>query len=256
MRILILGGTTEASQLAAALADCAGLEATLSYAGRTTQPAAQPIPVRVGGFGGVEGLADYLRDNAIDLLIDATHPFAARISTNAAAAASISGTDIIAFTRKPWTPVDGDDWIEVADNAAALAAIGPEPKRVFLTIGRLGIGDFRHGPRHRYLIRAIDPPPADDLPEHHCILLGRGPFPFELELDLMNEHMIEVLVTKNSGGAPTYTKIEAARERGIPVIMVTPPARPDVRQVHTLGACLDAIAAHGSTLSIGTDRRV
>jgi len=256
MRILILGGTTEASRLAAALAGRADIAAVLSYAGRTREPAAQPIPVRVGGFGGAEGLARYLADETIDLIVDATHPFAERISANAATAAAATGTVIVAFTRPPWQRQPGDDWFEVADNAAALAALGPAPRRVFLTIGRLGIGDFRVGPPHHYLIRAIDPPPADDLPADHRLVLARGTFGRDEEIALMRAHAIDVLVTKNSGGEATYAKIAAARELGLPVVLVRPPARPDVPEVHTLAACLDAIAAHGSTLSTGTERRV
>jgi precorrin-6A/cobalt-precorrin-6A reductase len=256
MRILILGGTTEASRLAAALANRPGIEVTLSYAGRTKEPATQPVPVRVGGFGGVAGLATYLRDHAIDLLIDATHPFAAQISANAAEAAGATRTDIIAFTRPPWVQTNGDTWITVADNAEALMAIGSSPQRVFLTIGRLGVGDFRTGPHHHYVIRTIDPPPAEDLPKHHRLILARGTFTVDDEIALMRDADIDVLVTKNSGGEATYAKIAAARELGLPVVMVTPPARPDVRQVHTLEACLETIGAHASASPIGTDRRV
>jgi precorrin-6A/cobalt-precorrin-6A reductase len=256
MRILILGGTTEASRLAASLAGRADIDAILSYAGRTTELKAQPIPVRVGGFGGAEGLSAYLRAERIDLVIDATHPFAARISANAAEAARGTGVPLVVHTRAPWSQETGDDWTQVADNAAALTALGSTPKRVFLTIGRLGIGDFKTGVPHDYLIRAIDPPPPDDLPANHRLILARGTFTLDEEVALMREAAIEVLVTKNSGGEATYAKIAAARVLALPVVLVTPPARADVAVVHTLEACLAAIADHGSTASIGTERRV
>jgi precorrin-6A/cobalt-precorrin-6A reductase len=264
MRILILGGTLQASRLAAALAERTDIDAILSYAGRTSDPRPQPIPSRIGGFGGVSGLSQYLRETEIDLLIDATHPFAARISANAFAASIGTGVPLVCFARPPWTPGAGDDWIEVADNAAVLAALGAAPRRVFLTIGRLGVADFKHGVAHHYLIRTIDPPPADDLPPDHRLILARGDFSLDDEIALMREADIDVLVTKNSGGSATYAKIAAARSLHLPVVMVTPPARPDVPTVHSLEACLEAIErhmsadprAHGSTASIGTDRRV
>ncbi len=244
MRILILGGTTEASRLARALAGRTDLAPVLSYAGRTDAPAPQPIPTRVGGLGGVDGLANYLEAEAVDLVIDATHPFAARISANAVAACARTGTPIVAFVRAPWAPVDGDRWIEVADNAAAVAALGEAPRRVLLTIGRLGVGDFRVAPQHHYVIRTIDAPGPEDLPPDHRLLLARGPFSRDDEAALMRTEAIDVVVTKNSGGDGTYAKIEAARDLGLPVIVVTPPMRPDVAVVHDLAACLAAIEAH------------
>jgi precorrin-6A/cobalt-precorrin-6A reductase len=256
MRILILGGTTEASELAVALSCRADIAATLSYAGRTNTLKSQPIPVRVGGFGGIDGLCRYLRDERIDLLVDATHPFAERISANAAAAAAATATPVLAFSRAAWSRVTGDSWIEVADNEAALTALGASPKRVFLTIGRLGIADFRSGAPHWYLIRAIDPPPPEDLPARHQLLLARGTFSVDNETALMRTHAIDALVTKNSGGEATYAKIAAARALQIPVVMVTPPVIGDVPVVHSLAECLEWIEAHHSTASVGTERRV
>lgn len=244
MRLLILGGTTEATRLAARLADRRDLTATLSYAGRTEVPAGQPIPVRIGGFGGAEGLARYLEENAIDLLIDATHPFAARISENAANAARTTNTPILVLTRKPWTRQDGDRWIEVANNVEAVTALGEPPRRVFLTIGRLGVGDFRTAPQHHYLIRTIDAPAPADMPPDHRLILARGTFAFDDEVALMRAEQIDLLVTKNSGGDATYAKISAARALRIPVIMVTPPRRPDVPEVYTVDDCMRAIEAH------------
>lgn len=238
MRILVLGGTTEASRLAKALSTRPDLEATLSLAGRTEAPAAQPIPTRIGGFGGVEGLAAYLRDHAIDVLVDATHPFAAQISRNAAEAARSMGTPIVAFVRPAWGREPGDDWIEVGDLDAAARAIGSGPRRVLLTTGRLGLASFEEAPQHHYVIRTIDHP--GDLPglPDHDLLLDRGPFDLEAERALMLRERVEVVVTKNSGGSATYPKIVAARELGLPVIVVQPPMRPGVPQVHDVEAVL------------------
>lgn len=245
MRVLVLGGTTEASRLAKALATRPDLDATLSLAGRTEAPASQPIPTRIGGFGGVEGLAAYLRDEAVDVLVDATHPFAARISKNAAEAVGLTGTPIVAFVRPAWAPEAGDRWIEVADLDAAARAIGDRPRRVLLTTGRLGLAAFEATPQHRYLIRTIDHP--GDLPglPDHALLLDRGPFDLAAERELMVRERIEVVVTKNSGGAATHPKMVAARELGLPVVVVRPPARPGVVEVHDVAAVLDFIAEVG-----------
>lgn len=244
MRVLVLGGTTEASRLAQALAGRRDIAATLSLAGRTADPAAQPIPTRIGGFGGVEGLADYLRDERIDVLIDATHPFAAQISRNAAEAAARTRAPLVAYTRAPWTPVAGDRWIEVDDLDAAARAIGETPQRVLLTVGRLGLGAFAAAPQHDYLVRTIDDPgPLAELPRHR-VILERGPFDEASEAELMRREAVAVVVTKNSGGAATYGKIAAARALGLPVVIVRPPARPDVPIVHELDAVMAFIEAH------------
>lgn len=236
MRILVLGGTTEASRLAKALAERPEIAATLSLAGRTADPAAQPIPTRIGGFGGVEGLAAYLRDHAIEALVDATHPFAARISRNAAEAARATGTPIVAFVRSAWTRERGDDWREVETLDAAASAIGEAPRRVLLTSGRLGLESFTVAPQHHYVIRTIDPPEPDVLARlpDHVLLFDRGPFDLAAERALMERERIEVVVTKNSGGAATRPKIVAARELGLPVVIQQPPTRPDVPRVHDL----------------------
>ncbi|MER2606240.1 MAG: cobalt-precorrin-6A reductase [Siculibacillus sp.] len=236
MRILVLGGTTEASRLAKALAERGDIDATLSLAGRTEAPAAQPIATRVGGFGGVEGLAAYLREHRIDAVVDATHPFAARISRNAAEAARATGTPIVAFVRPPWGRAPGDDWREVATLEEAALAIGEAPRRVLLTTGRLGLASFEVAPQHHYLIRTIDHPGAlPGLPDH-ALLLDRGPFDLAAERALMARERVEVVVTKNSGGAATHPKIVAARELGLPVVIQQPPLRPDVAQVHDVAA--------------------
>lgn len=246
MRILVLGGTTEASRLAKALATRPDIAATLSLAGRTEAPAAQPIPTRVGGFGGAEGLAAYLRDHGIAALVDATHPFAAQISRNAAEAARAAGVPIVALVRPAWARAPGDDWREVETLEDAALAIGAAPKRVLLTTGRLGLASFAAAAQHHYVIRTIDPPEAEVLARlpDHVMLYDRGPFDLAAERDLMLRERIEVVVTKNSGGAATYPKIVAARELGLPVVIQQPPARPDVAQVHDVAgvfAFLDAV---------------
>lgn len=244
MRILVLGGTTEASRLAKALADRPDVEATLSLAGRTEAPAAQPIPTRIGGFGGVDGLAAFLREHRIEALVDATHPFAAQMSRNAAEAAAATGTPIVAFVRPPWRREPGDDWREVATLEEAALAIGETPRRVLLTTGRLGLASFEGAPQHHYVIRTIDHP--GDLPglPDHTLLLERGPFDLAAEIALMERERIEVVVTKNSGGAATYPKIVAARRLGLPVVIRQPPARPDVPQVADVAGVFAFLEAH------------
>ena len=251
MRILVLGGTTEATRLAKALADRPEIEATLSLAGRTEAPAAQPIPTRIGGFGGAEGLAAWLVEHRIDVLVDATHPFAAQISRNAAEAACATGTPIVAFVRAPWRREPGDDWREVATLEEAAHAIGATPRRVLLTTGRLGLASFAVAPRHHYVIRTIDPPEPEVLARlpDHVMLYDRGPFDLDAERALMRRERIEVVVTKNSGGAATRPKLVAARELGLPVVIQQPPARPDVPQVHDVESVFAFLAAHPSRSS-------
>jgi len=238
-RILILGGTAEARQLAGRLAGRAGLDITLSLAGRTATPAAQPVPVRVGGFGGAEGLANYLVSERIDVLIDATHPYANVISANAVAAARRSGVPSIALRRPPWLAVSGDRWIEVSDVAGAVRAIGQTPRRVFVALGRNELRPFGAAPQHYYLIRSVDPvDPPLPLPRVGYVT-GRGPFGETDDHALMTGHRIDVVVAKNSGGTATYGKIAAARVLGLDVIMLRRPAAPDGAAVETIE---DAIA--------------
>jgi precorrin-6A/cobalt-precorrin-6A reductase len=253
MRVLILGGTTEATKLCELIAARKNISATLSLAGRTMNPAPQPVPVCVGGFGGAEGLALYLTEQKINVLIDATHPFAERISANATAAAKLANVSLVILTRAPWTPVEGDNWIEVDDLASAAAALGDAPRRVLLTSGRLGLGAFEAAPQHDYLIRTIDPPEALSLP-HARIILDRGPFSESAECRLMRDEKIEILVTKNSGGTATYGKIAAARALGLPVIIIRPPARPDGLMLHDPQEVIGAIEAHQT--ASGVDRGV
>jgi precorrin-6A/cobalt-precorrin-6A reductase len=222
-RILILGGTTEARILAAALADRADLEVILSLAGRTADPLPQAVPVRTGGFGGIDGLVEFLTQQQIDLLIDATHPFADRISANAGAAVRIAGTRAFALRRAQWSPVEGDRWVSVDSVASAIAALGASRRSVFLAIGRQEAHAADAAPIHRYLVRSIDPiDPPLQAPDVEYIL-ARGPFGLDDEIGLMRDHRIDAVIAKNSGGHATYAKIEAARLLGVEVIMVERP---------------------------------
>jgi precorrin-6A/cobalt-precorrin-6A reductase len=246
MRLLILGGTAQASALADRLAGRADIEAILSLAGRTREPAVSPLPQRIGGFGGVEGLSDYLHAERIEAVIDATHPFAAQMSHHAAQACEASGTPRLVFTRPPWRRQAGDLWTEVDTMSEAAAALGTAPSHVFLTQGRLQLGAFAQAPQHRYLVRAIErPDDIDALPDHRLIL-SRGPFALAGEEDLMRREGIEFLVSKNSGGAATYAKIEAARNLGLRVVMVRRPAKPASLVTTDLNEALAWIGAHGA----------
>jgi precorrin-6A/cobalt-precorrin-6A reductase len=218
MRVLILGGTTEASEIARALADDDRFEAVLSFAGRTRAPAAPPIAWRSGGFGGAAGLAAYLASERIDALIDATHPFAVNMKTNAATIA----IPRVAVLRPPWTPVPGDDWTTVASVVEAAAALGSTPRRVFLTVGQTELGPF--GPPHHYLIRSVDPPLHP--PPGAIVIAARGPFTAAGDQTLIAGFGADTLVTKNSGGAAVAGKLEAARSLGLEVIMVARPPPP------------------------------
>ncbi len=244
MRLLILGGTTEASQLARALAARPDIAATLSLAGRTQSPIAPPIPYRVGGFGGIEGLRAYLRSERIDAVIDATHPFAAQMSLHAEAACRAEGAPLAVFSRPEWIRQPGDDWTEVERAEDAVAALGDAPRNVFLTQGRLQLGVFRAAPQHLYVVRAIDPPEEIAALPRHRLILARGPFRLDDEFALMRGEAIDVLVSKNSGGAATYPKIEAAQRLGVKVVMLKRPRGGEAPRVGDLDAALAWIEAH------------
>lgn len=241
LRILILGGTTEARQLAAKLAARSGLDITLSLAGRTENPVAQPVPVRTGGFGGAQGLADWLVEHGADLLIDATHPYAARISANAAEAARISGVPIFALRRPGWERVDGDRWTLVDDGDQAVAALSETPRRVLLALGRQEVAAFETAPQHAYVIRSVDPvEPPLGVPDATYIL-ARGPFAESDERALLEAQRIDIIVAKNSGGQATYGKIVAARQLGIEVILFRRPPLPEVPSAPGVSAMAEMV---------------
>ncbi len=216
----------------------------LSLAGATANPAPAPIPQRIGGFGGASGLAAYLAGERIDAVIDATHPFAARMSANAVAACSATRTPLVVFTRPPWTPEPGDRWVEVATIEEAADALGPAPRTAFLTQGRLQLAAFARAPQHRYIVRAIDRPAEIDALPGFKLILARGPFSLADELELMKRERVDSLVTKNSGGSATYAKIEAARALAIEVVIVRQPAAPEAEALRDLDAVMAWIASH------------
>lgn len=244
MRILILGGTSEASALARALAGRTDLRPELSLAGRTRSPAPPPIAYRIGGFGGADGLARHLAAGGFHAVVDATHPFAETMSRNAAEACAALALPLVAFTRPPWAAGPGDRWTTVASAEEAADALGRKPRSVFLTVGRLSLPAFAVAPQHRYLVRTIDRPDGIDALPDHKLILARGPFEAKAEAALMREEGIEVLVSKDSGGAATRPKLDAARELGIPVVIIRRPAPPDVPVLHELESVLAWIEAH------------
>jgi precorrin-6A/cobalt-precorrin-6A reductase len=203
IKLLILGGTTEASALARALEHDARFAPMLSLAGATKSPAIPPIPFRIGGFGGAQGLAGFLAANRIDLLIDATHPFADVMKRNAAEAARISGVPILGVRRPEWAREPGDDWTVVPDMEAAAVALGERRKRVLVTIGQKELAPFKAHIQHAYVIRAVDAPDADSLPPDADVITARGPFAEADERRLLSDRGIEAIVTKNSGGTAT-----------------------------------------------------
>lgn len=258
MRVLILGGTGEARALATRIGGDARLDVLLSLAGRTAAPARLPVPTRTGGFGGAEGLAQFLTEGRFDALVDATHPFAAQISAHAVAAARESGVPLGTLVRPPWIEKPGDRWIDVADMAAAAEALGTAPRRVFLTVGRLELGAFAAAPQHTYIARTIDPPRDVALPPDLTLVQARPPFDAEAEARFIAEQRIDVLVSKNSGSAETYGKIAAARQLGLPVVMVARPAKPAGLVLHGPEAAalwLEDLAARHGTASPSVSRR-
>ncbi len=210
----------------------------LSYAGRTEAPRAQAIPTRVGGFGGVEGLAEHIRREGVTHLVDATHPFAARISANAIAAAELTGVPLLALTRPEWVEGPGDRWTRVANTGEAVTALGTEATRVFLALGRQTIGDFTHAAQHFYLLRFVDAAEPAGFPNHR-VVVDRGPFTLAGELALLREHRIQIVVAKNAGGSGARAKLDAARELGLPVVMIDRPFIPPRPQVGSVAAVLD-----------------
>ncbi|WP_417676677.1 cobalt-precorrin-6A reductase [Pseudodonghicola sp.] len=224
-RILLLGGTTEASQLARALAE-AGAEAIFSYAGRTAAPVAQPLPTRVGGFGGAAGLEAFLRDEGITHVVDATHPFAAGMSRNAAEACDGANVPLCALERAPWQAGPGDDWAHVPDIASAVAALPEASARVFLAIGKQTLDAFAAKPQHHYLLRLVDAPQAPLPLSDTAVEIARGPFTLDGDLALLQRHAIDLIVAKNAGGTGARAKLDAARALGLRVILID---RPEVR---------------------------
>ncbi|MEM6304302.1 MAG: cobalt-precorrin-6A reductase [Pseudomonadota bacterium] len=248
MRILLLGGTAEASALARALASV-GANAVFSYAGRTEAPVAQPLPTRVGGFGGVTGLRGYLEAERISHVIDATHPFAEGMSRNAHAACTALALPLLRLERPAWQAQAGDNWTHVPDMTALPTRLPEAPARVFLAIGKQQIALFTAQPQHHYLLRLVDAPKDPVLLTNAHTVIARPPFSRAAETALLNEHRITHVVCKNSGGTASRAKLDAARALGLPVIMADRPALP---KAPTVAVAADAIAwlAHSADLGV------
>jgi precorrin-6A/cobalt-precorrin-6A reductase len=240
--LLILGGTAEARELAAAL-HAAGIAVTTSLAGRVARPRLPEGEVRIGGFGGPAALATWLTEHGATAVVDATHPFAERISASAVTACERAGIPLLRLERPGWTQRGGDRWQWVNDVNAAAHTI-PRGQRVLLTTGRQGLAAFAHRDDAWFLIRCVDEP-RPPLPPHHELLLARGPYTLPSELALVDDHRIDLVVTKDSGGAHTHAKLDAARERGLPVIVVRRPPRPDAQTVTTVEGALRWARRHG-----------
>ena len=234
LRVLVLGGTSDGFELATLLqAERARIDVISSLAGRTATPLVPPGTVRIGGFGGVDGLATYLQSERIDAVIDATHPFAATISRNAVIACERVGVPLVAWERARWEPTAGDRWIRVPDFAHAARRAREIGTRIFLTIGRQELAAFAAIADRWFLVRAIEPPQVA-LPPQHTLVLARGPFSYADECAIVREHAVDCIVTKDSGGSGTSAKLAAARERGIPVVIVDRPEPSGARTVHAL----------------------
>lgn len=235
MLLLILGGTAEARDLATTL-DALGERVVTSLAGRVARPRLPAGEVRIGGFGGPVGLAAWLRAYEVTAVVDATHPFAERISASAAAACAATGVPLLRLERPGWSERPGDIWAWVDDLDGAAAALDSLGARAFLTTGRQGLAAFA-ATTAWCLIRCVEAP-EPPLPAHHLVILDRGPYTPAGEGELLDRHRIEVVVTKDSGGTHTRAKLDAARDRGLPVVVVRRPGRPAVEVVETVGEAI------------------
>lgn len=238
--LLILGGTSEGRQLAERAIGELGdrLNVISSLAGRTAEPVPVAGSVRQGGFGGAAGLAAYLRDNGVSILVDATHPFADQISRNAAEAAARAGVTRLAVVRPPWRAQQGDHWIEVPDAPAAAEAVRGLGTRIWLTLGTADIEAFAKLTDHWFLVRRVDPPPEPLSLKQSEVLLARGPFVLADERRILVEHRIEAIVSRASGGSATVAKLDAARQQGVPVVMIARPPPPAPPIVSTVDAAM------------------
>lgn len=248
-RLLILGGTAEARTLAALAAARFGkrLEITVSLAGRTRTPAASAGTMRIGGFGGAAGLARYMKEQKIDLLVDATHPFAAAMSAHAVAAARAEGVTLLRLERPAWMPRRGEHWIAVPDAAAAATEAARLGRRIFLSFGGRELAAFAGLRGTWFLVRRIDRAEQKLPLRRYALTLGRGPFSVGSEIALLRRHRIDVVVTKASGGTETRAKLDAARALGLPVVMI---ARPGKDAALTVASPADAVRRIAAALSL------
>jgi precorrin-6A/cobalt-precorrin-6A reductase len=242
--LLILGGTTEGYKLAEAAVALPGLRVISSLAGRVGSPRLPAGEVRIGGFGGITGLADYLKHEHIGAMIDATHPFASRMGWNAAGASAETGTPLLRLERPAWRPVEGDRWTEIDDWPEAAMALREDDRmqpaqRVFLALGRQELAHFTDLDHIWFLIRSVEPPDPSLYFAQSQLLLARGPFRYEDERALLAQHRIDTIVCKNSGGAATDGKLTAARDLGLRVIMLRRPRRPDLPSAPDVAGAMD-----------------
>jgi precorrin-6A/cobalt-precorrin-6A reductase len=245
--VLVLGGTGEARALAAALDGGAGgdgVRVISTLAGRIADPHLPAGEVRIGGFGGPDGLAAYIEAEAVDAVVDATHPFAERMSWSAVQACSQTATRLLRLERPPFARDPAIDWREVGSLDEAAALLPRAGRRVFLTTGRQGLAAFAGVSGAFFLIRCVEAPDLAALPSDRTVLLDRGPFTLAGELQLIERHALDVLITKDSGGAMTQAKLAAARERGLPVIVVARPPRPAAEAVQTVEEALAWLGEH------------
>ena len=244
-RVLLLGGTSEARHLTSILYGDDRFDVVLSLAGRTAQPdLLEGLPVRIGGFGGAMGLAGFIADEGFGVVVDATHPFAARISANAVEAARHANIALIALERAAWVPQPGDAWQCFASVEDAVAALPKAPQRIFSGLGRLSLAALAAAPQHHYVIRVIDPV-LEDLPfPNATVICARGPFKTEDDLILLRSHNVACVLSKNSGGSAAYSKIAAARVLAIPVFMIGRPELAARRAVSSIDEVMSVLSAH------------
>jgi precorrin-6A/cobalt-precorrin-6A reductase len=237
LRVLLLGGTNEATALARELTQRPWVSVLSSLAGRIARPYLPPGDVRIGGFGGPDGLAVLLREEAINAVVDATHPFAAQMSAHAALACARTHVPLLTLVRPAWQRVPGDNWLDASDIDAAAQLAVSLGTRIFSTIGRQHVAVLAPYDDRWFLIRTVDRPPPP-LPKQYELLLARGPFTIDGELDLLRRKSIDAVLSKNSGGDATYAKLAAARELGIPVVLVRRPPHSGGRTVESIPAAI------------------
>lgn len=245
MRLLLLGGTGQARRLTEHLAPRTDVTVTLSLAGVVRQLPHFPVPTRVGGFGGVAGLAAYLQQEAIDYVIDATHPFAAGMSANAVAACRQTGTRLWRLQRPAWRQRPDEHWVRATDADDAAARLPALGERVFLSVGAHSLAPFEQVPGKHWLVRSIDPPAPPPAFTHWQLITARPPFDYADEVALLRDQAIDVLVTKNSGGSATRAKVDAARELGVTVLMIDRPVATETAiTFDSIDALLEALTHH------------
>lgn len=241
--VLVLGGTGEARELAELLTAHRSFDVTSSLAGRVREPRVPAGEVRIGGFGGPAGLADWMRQHGTHVLVDATHPFAQRMTDSAVTAARLAGVRLLVLRRPGWTPGPGDNWHWVSSVRAAAELLPQLGRRVFVTTGRQDVSEFAELDEHHFVLRCVDPP-EPPLPRRVDVLLDRGPYTFDGELALLRARELDVVVTKDSGGPSTAAKLGAARQLGLPVVVVRRPPPPAAPRVGTPQEAVRWLAAH------------